>query len=98
MLKVCDLLAIFFSIHNEKTALTANYVSCVHKYVFESSRGIFIVCNMDRDPIMLVQRKVALNRNLFSLLNIIKGPPDLQLEEYNIKKNMEGGIRFQGKP
>lgn len=53
---------------------------------FEPSQGIFIVCNMDKAPIILVQIKVVLNRNMFSLLNIIKGPPDLQLEEYGIKK------------
>lgn len=79
-----------------KTALEANNVSCVHKYVFKPSWGIFIVCNMDRAPIILVQIKVVLNRNLFSLLNIMKGPLTFNLRSIALKEKKK--IRLHSKP
>lgn len=92
MLKVCDLLAILFSIHKWKQHLKPTMCPVFINMSFEPSRGIFIVCNIDRAPIILVQIKVVLNRNMFSLLNIIKGSLTFNLRSMALKKKKK--VRF----
>lgn len=86
MLKVCDLLAILFSVHNWKQHLKPTMCPVFINMSFEPSWGIFIVCIMDKGPIILVQIKVVPNRNLFSLLNIMKGPLTFNLRSIVLKK------------
>ena len=99
MLKVCDPLAILFKLHNWKHHSKPTMCLVFINMSLESSQGILIVCNMDRAPIILVQIKVVLNRNLFSLLNIMKGPLTFNLRSIALKKKKKKKqIRFHSKP
>lgn len=95
MLKVCDLLAVLFSIHHWKQHWKPTMCPVFINMSFEPSGGIFIVCNMDRAPIILVQIKVVLNRNMFSLLNIIKGPVIFNLRSVAFKKKVRFYINYE---
>lgn len=74
MLVVCDLLAISLSVCDRKQRSKPTMCPVFINVSLQPSQGIFIVCNTDRDPIISVQIKVVLNRNLFCFMNILRGP------------------------
>lgn len=90
-------ISISFSVHNWKQHLKPTTCLMFINMSFEPSQGIFIVCNTDRAPIIMVQIKVVLNRNLFPLLNIMKGPLTFNLRSTALKEKKKK-IRVHSKP
>lgn len=94
MLKACDLLAILLSVHHWRLHQKPTTCLVFINMSFEASRGIFIVWNMNRAPIILVQIKVVL-KICFLYWTLWKGPWPSTWGVHHLKKKR---IRFHSKP